>query len=97
MASALAIAESDLFFEIGIMDHALLSDKDKRRLKIADMVELCIFCKEEISRGNDNFYDPLDKGRSVVQELVLELQDETEELYTSITALIINWEMERGI
>ena len=61
------------------------------------MVELCIFCKEEISRGNDNFYDPLDKGRSVVQELVLELQDETEELYTSITALIINWEMERGI
>jgi len=75
LAQALADVEHDLINEMGLW--IALDDDDKKRLKIADMMELLWFCIEEERRGNRTFKEIFVRGVKYLQDTALDENSKT--------------------
>ncbi len=47
-----------------------LTEQEKKMLKIADMMELCWFCRDEITMGNVNMEPVLGRGHKYIWDLI---------------------------
>lgn len=59
------------FAEENLMGLAFaLTPEKEYRLKVADMLELCFFCAEEIHSGNKNMFEPMMNGITFLNEFI---------------------------